>query len=62
MLVVGYYLFRYGYYGEWLPNTYYAKYVRTWYEMGIPYLTAAAVETGLYLLLPLTVLTLGREW
>ena len=42
-------------------TTYYAEYVRIWYEMDIPYL-AAAVETGLYLLLPLTILTLGREW
>ena len=62
VLVMGHYLFRYGYYGEWLPNTYYAKYVRPWYEMGIPYLVAAAVETGLYLLLPLATLALGRKW
>ncbi len=61
VLVVGHYLFRYGNYGEWLPNTYYAKYVHTWYEMGIPYLVTAAVGIGLYLLLPLTLLTLGRE-
>ena len=55
-------LFRYDYYGEWLPNTYYAKYVRPWYEMGWRYLAAAAVETGLYLLLPLTFLTVVRDW
>ena len=62
VLVVGHYLFRYAYYGEWLPNTYYAKYVRPWYAMGFPYLGAAAVETGLYLLLPLTILSLGKQW
>lgn len=45
----GYSLFRYAYYGEWLPNTYYAKHVRPWYEMGWIYLRAAALETGLYL-------------
>ena len=62
LLVVGHYLWRYGYYGEWLPNTYYATYVRPWYEMGILYLAAAAVETGLYLLLPLAVLSLVKDW
>ena len=62
LLVAGHYLWRYGYYGEWLPNTYYAKYVRPWYEMGIRYLAAAAIETGLYLLLPLAGLALVRDW
>lgn len=33
-LVGAQFLFRYGYYGEWLPNTYYAKHVRPWYESG----------------------------
>ena len=62
LLVAGHYLWRYGYYGEWLPNTYYAKYVRPWYEMGVRYLAAAAVETGPYLLLPLALLTCVRDW
>ena len=62
VLVAGHYLFRYAYYGEWLPNTYYAKYVRPWYEAGFPYLGSAAVETGLYLLLPLTILSLVKRW
>ena len=62
LLVAGQYLWRYGYYGEWLPNTYYAKYVRPWYEAGIRYLAAAAIETGLYLLLPLAGLPLVRDW
>ena len=61
-LVAAHYLFRYGYYGEWLPNTYYAKHVRPWYEAGCPYLAAAALETGLYLLLPLAGLALVKEW
>ena len=61
-LVAAHYLFRYGYYGEWLPNTYYAKHVRPWYEAGWPYLAAAALETGLYLLLPLAGLALVKEW
>ena len=62
VLVGAHYLFRYTYYDEWLPNTYYAKYVRPWYEMGIRYLLVAAVDTGLYLLLPLAGLALVRDW
>ena len=62
VLVAGHYLFHYGYYGEWLPNTYYAKHVRPWYEAGGRYLAAAALETGLYLLLPLAGLALGKGW
>ena len=60
VVVAGHYLFRYGYYGEWLPNTYYAKHVRPWYDMGLRYLWAAALETGLYLLLPLAVVSLVK--
>ena len=62
VLVVAHFLFRYAYYGEWLPNTYYAKHVRPWYEAGFRYLWAAALETGLYLLLPLAVLSLAKGW
>ena len=61
-LVGAHFLFRYGYYGEWLPNTYYAKHVRPWYESGFNYLWAAAIETGLYLLMPLAVLAARRAW
>ena len=62
MLVVAHFLFRYAYYGEWLPNTYYAKHVRPWYDAGFRYLGAAALETGLYLLLPLAVVSLVKGW
>ena len=62
ILVTAHFLFRYAYYGEMLPNTYYAKYVRPYYENGFPYLGAAVVETGLYLLLPLAMLALGKGW
>ena len=62
VLVSAHFLFRYAYYGEWLPNTYYAKHVRSWYESGFRYLWAAALETGLYLLLPLTFLALRTRW
>ena len=62
VLIGGHFLFRYAYYGEWLPNTYYAKHVRPWYEMGFVYLWAAALETGLYLLLPLAWAGMRARW
>ena len=62
-LIVGaHFLFRYAYYGEWLPNTYYAKHVRPWYEAGFKYLWAGALETGLYLLLPLAWYAMRARW
>ena len=45
VLIGGHLLARYRYYGEWLPNTYYAKHVGPWYESGFRYLWAAAIET-----------------
>ena len=62
VLIGGHFLGRYRYYGEWLPNTYYAKHVGSWYESGYRYLSAAAIETGLYLLIPLAALALGGRW
>ena len=62
-LIVGaHFLFRYAYYGEWLPNTYYAKHIRPWYESGFKYLWAAALETGLYLLIPLAWCAMKARW
>ena len=62
LLVAAHFLFRYAYYGEWLPNTYYAKHIRPWYESGFRYLWAAALETGLYVLLPLAYLAMRVRW
>ncbi len=62
VLVAAHFLFRYAYYGEWLPNTYYAKHVRPWYEAGFHYLWAATLETGLYLLIPLAFVALRARW
>lgn len=45
--------FRHSYYGEWLPNTYFAKYVRPWPEAGFNFYTLAIVENGLYFWVPL---------
>ena len=62
VLVGAHFLWRYAYYGEWLPNTYYAKHVRPWYESGFRYLRAAAIETGLYLLVPLAAVAMQNRW
>ena len=62
VLVAAHFLFRYAYYDEWLPNTYYAKHVRPWYEAGFRYLWAATLETGLYLLVPLALVALRARW
>ena len=62
VLVGTHFLWRYAYYGEWLPNTYYAKHVRPWYESGFRYLWAAALETGLYLLIPLAAVAMRNCW
>ena len=62
-LIVGaHFLWRYSYYGEWLPNTYYAKFVRPWWDVGLRYLGAAGLETGLYLLLPLAAWAAWARW
>ena len=62
LVVAGHYLWRYSYYGEWLPNTYYAKYVAPWYDAGLRYLAQAGIDTGLYLLVPLALLAGMVRW
>ena len=61
-IVAAHYLWRYSYYGEWLPNTYYAKHVRPWYSMGLRYLVLAALETGLPILLALGAVAFVSRW
>jgi len=39
-------LWRYGYYGEWLPNTYYAKHTAWWPESGWRYAYCFLIEHG----------------
>lgn len=55
-LVGAQFLWRIAYYGEILPNTYYAKSVRPWWEAGITYWGFASIEHALYLVVPLAVL------
>lgn len=42
-------VWRKSYYGEWLPNTYYAKHVAAWPESGIRYLLSFMLEYGIWL-------------
>ncbi|MCA8977657.1 MAG: hypothetical protein KDC98_23230 [Planctomycetes bacterium] len=58
LVVVAHFLWRRSYYGEWLPNTYYAKVTQAWPESGLRYLFCFAIEHGLWLWLPLVVLWL----
>ncbi|MCB9886135.1 MAG: hypothetical protein H6838_11625 [Planctomycetes bacterium] len=53
LLPVAHLLWRRAYYGEWLPNTYYAKVTAAWPESGLRYLACFALEQGLWLWLPL---------
>lgn len=55
-------LWRRCYYDEWLPNTFYAKVVRAWPDAGIRYFTAAALESGLYLTVPLALAGSLYRW
>lgn len=61
VIVGGHFVFRYSYYGEWLPNPYYAKHVRSWYEAGSQYVSNAALETGLYAMIPLAAFAAWRH-
>jgi arabinofuranosyltransferase len=49
-------VFRILYYGDWLPNTFHARHVRPWWESGLRFLAAGALDTGLYLQVPLAAL------
>lgn len=60
-IVAAHFLFRYLYYGDLLPNTYYAKHVRHWYDAGFDYFVTAGIETGAYLLVPLALIGAWRR-
>ncbi len=55
LLVGAQLVFRQATYGEWLPNTYYAKSVRPWWEAGTRFVARGVLETGAWLLVPLAV-------
>ncbi len=41
-------IWRRSFYGEWLPNTFYAKHVAAWPQSGIRYLTSFILEYGVW--------------
>jgi len=52
--VLGHLAFRYSYYGDWLPNTYYAKVGgKMWWSLGFAYVGAFLLEYAAYLWIPL---------
>jgi arabinofuranosyltransferase len=55
-------LWRRATYGEWLPNTYYAKVTGLWPEAGLRYFACFCVEHGVWLWSPLCLLWLLVEW
>jgi arabinofuranosyltransferase len=57
LVVPAHLLWRRGFYGEWLPNTYYAKHVRIWPDAGVRYVESFVLEHAVWtwLLLALAV-------
>jgi arabinofuranosyltransferase len=49
LLVVAHVAWRRAFYGEWLPNTYFAKITSPWPEAGLRYLACFAVEHGAWI-------------
>ncbi len=63
LIIPAHLLWRHGVYGEWLPNTYYAKVVAPWPAMGWRYLLSFTLEYALWLWLPLLLaVPLRRLW
>jgi arabinofuranosyltransferase len=61
-LYVPYFLWRWSYYGDFFPNTYYAKNASQWYFVqGGRYLVISGISTGLWLALPLAVYAIWRN-
>jgi arabinofuranosyltransferase len=61
VLVGAHFVWRHAYYGDWLPNTYYAKVDgRSWWSSGFAYLSAFGLEYGALLWLP--VAAVGAWW
>jgi len=58
MLVPAHFVWRLHFYGEWLPNTYYAKLVRPWPEAGLRYGASFILEYGLWFVGLIAVITL----
>jgi arabinofuranosyltransferase len=61
LFVLAHIAWRRWFYGEWLPNTYYAKVITPWPEAGLRYLCCFCFEHGAWLWLPITIVWLAVE-
>ena len=61
LAVAAHVMWRRAFYGEWLPNTYYAKVVAPWAEAGIRYLECFCFENSGWLWLPIALVWLLLE-
>ena len=59
--VGAHHLWRYSYYGDWLPNSFYAKVAGAWWEQGLRYLALFAEDYRVVWFLPLALLPLLRR-
>ena len=63
LVVPAHLLWRHDFYGEWLPNTYYAKVVEPWPAMGWRYLLSFVLEYAWWMWIPMvTAAPLRRLW
>lgn len=61
LIIAGHFLFRRWYYGDWFPNTYYAKIVRPWPDAGFQYAAMFIAEHGLYLSAVFVAIAIARR-
>lgn len=61
LVIVGHFLWRRSVYGEWLPNTYYAKHTAWWPESGLRYAASFIVENGVWFWLALAACWVALE-
>ncbi|MHC4394493.1 MAG: hypothetical protein ACYS1A_02445 [Planctomycetota bacterium] len=61
LLIVVHLLWRKSFYGEWLPNTYYAKYTGIWPESGIRYILSFILEYSLWVWIALLCFVLIKK-
>jgi len=55
-------LWRHATYGEWLPNTYYAKYTAPWPEAGARYLASFVLEYALWIWVGFALVAFAARW
>jgi arabinofuranosyltransferase len=60
-VIAAHVVWRYTYYGAWLPNTFYAKVAGAWWEQGLRYLRLFAEDYRIVWFLPLALLPLLRK-